>query len=334
MRHLITGGAGFIGSHLAEHLLRRGDRVVALDDLSTGSHQNIDHLPATGRFTFVQGSVLDWPLVDELVAAADDVYHLAAAVGVRLIIERRVQSLVTNTLGTEHVLRAAEKHRKPVLITSSSEVYGTSDAIPFREDAGVALGSTMRPRWGYGCTKAFDEFLAFAYAQERGLRVVVARLFNTVGPRQTGQFGMVVPRFVRQALAGESITVWGNGTQTRCFTWVGDVVEALPRLLEEPNAWGTVVNIGSAEEVTVRDLAERVRARTASASPIQMVPYAEALGANFDDMYRRVPSLERARSLIGYQPSLGIDRILDKIIEHERETAMSERRKANTHAVP
>jgi UDP-glucose 4-epimerase len=326
MRHLITGGAGFIGSHLAEHLLRRGDEVVVLDDLSTGARDNVDRFSAGGRFTLVEGSIVDRPLVDELVAAADDVYHLAAAVGVRLIIERRVDSLVTNTLGTEHVLCAAEKHRRPVLIASSSEVYGASEAVPFREDAAVSLGPTTRPRWGYGCTKAFDEFLAFAYAQERGLTVVVARLFNTIGPRQIGRFGMVVPRFVKQALAGEAITVWGDGKQTRCFTWVGDVVDALPRLLAEPRAWGTVVNIGSAEEVTVRDLAERVRARTGSASAIELVPYVQALGSEFDDMQRRVPSLERARMLIGYQPSLGIDDILDRVIEHERTLATSSRR--------
>jgi UDP-glucose 4-epimerase len=318
MRHLITGGAGFIGSHLAEHLLAGGDSVVALDDLSTGSRENVAPFLSTGRFTLVEGSILDAPLVDRLVREAGDVYHLAAAVGVRLVVERPVESLVTNTVGTENVLRAAAAARVPVLVISSSEVYGASTAVPFQEDAGVTLGPTVRARWGYGCSKALDEFLALAYAREKGLHVTIARLFNTVGPRQSGRYGMVVPRFVQQAVAGEPITVWGDGSQTRCFTWVGDVVQALPRLLGEPRARGAVVNLGSEEEITVLALAERVRTRTRSASPITLVPYDRAFGAGFDDMQRRVPSLTRARDLIGFQPTLGINAILERVIADVR----------------
>jgi UDP-glucose 4-epimerase len=321
MRHLITGGAGFIGSHLAEKLLGAGDSVVVLDDLSTGSLANVAALIPSGRLTVVEGSILDAPLVDRHVGECDQVFHLAAAVGVRLVVERPVESLVTNTVGTENVLRAAATFRRPVLVTSSSEVYGASTDVPFREDAGVTLGPTTRARWGYGCSKALDEFLALAYARERGLTVVVVRLFNTVGPRQTGRHGMVVPRFVQQALAGEPLTVWGDGRQTRCFTWVGDVAGTLPKLLAERRAWGNVVNIGSEEEITVLSLAERVLARTGSASPITLVPYANAFGAGFDDMQRRVPALDRIRDLIGYKPTLGIDQILDRVIDHERAAA-------------
>ncbi|MFI5301275.1 MAG: NAD-dependent epimerase/dehydratase family protein [Polyangiales bacterium] len=317
MRHLITGGAGFIGSHLAELLLARGDSVVALDDLSTGSQTNIAAFETTGRFTFVLGTILDGGLVDRLVSEADDVYHLAAAVGVRRIMERGVDALVTNTTGTDHVLRSAARHQRPVLIASSSEVYAASDAVPFTEDAGVTLGSTMRPRWGYACSKAFDEFLAFAYAREQGLRVVVVRLFNTVGPRQTGRYGMVVPNFVRQALAGEPLTVFGDGTQTRCFTWVGDVVDAMSKLLAEPRAWAGVCNLGSIEEVSILQLAQRIIARTNSVSKVVLVPFDQAFGPEFDDMQRRVPSLARAEALIGYRPTMPLDAILDRVIQYE-----------------
>jgi UDP-glucose 4-epimerase len=323
MRHLITGGAGFIGSHLTELLVMRGDSVVVLDDLSTGARSNIEPLLATGRVTLVEGSILDPLVVDDLVREVDDVYHLAAAVGVQLVVEKPVSSIVTNTVGTEHVLRSAARHHRPTLITSSSEVYGYSDAVPFREEAGVTLGPTTRVRWGYGCTKALDEFLAFAYAQEHSLQVVVARLFNTVGPRQTGRYGMVVPRFVRQALANEPITVFGDGTQTRCFAWVGDVVSAFPKLLAEKRAWSNVVNIGSTEEISVLSLAERVRVRTGSRSTISLVPFVDVFGDRFDDMQRRVPSIDRARSLIGYSPTLGIDAILDQVIAAQRQTPVA-----------
>jgi UDP-glucose 4-epimerase len=318
MRHLITGGAGFIGSHLAELLVGRGDEVMALDDLSTGDRRNVEPLLATGRFTLVEGSILSSELVTELVRSVDDVYHLAAAVGVRRIVEHAVDSLVVNSRGTEHILRAAAQFGRPVLVASSSEVYGASDAVPFQEEAGLLLGATTRPRWGYACSKAFDEFLAFAYARERGLIVSVARFFNTVGPRQTGRYGMVIPRLVRQALAGEPLTVYGDGTQTRCFADVSDIVSALPRLLAEPRAWGTVCNLGNDEEVTILQLADQVRSRTGSASPIQLIPYTEAFGPTFDDMQRRVPSLKRAEDLIGYRPTFDIGGILDRVIAHER----------------
>lgn len=314
MRHLITGGAGFIGSHLAELLVARGDYVVALDDLSTGSRANVAHLPAD-RFDLVHGSILDSSVVEQIVHEADDVYHLAAAVGVQRIRERPVDSLVTNAVGTQHVLRACARFGRPVLLTSSSEVYAASEAVPFSEDAPVTLGPTVQPRWGYACSKAFDEFLALAYVAERGLRATIVRLFNTVGPRQSDQYGMVVPRFVRQALAGQPLTVYGDGAQTRCFVWVGDVVQALPRLLELPA--GQVCNLGSTEEVTIRALAERVIVRTGSVSSIVSVPFDEAL-PGFQDMRRRVPSIDRARMLIGFAPTLSLDGILERVIGYER----------------
>ena len=317
MRHLITGGAGFIGSHLAELLVARGDEVLVLDDLSTGSRDNLAQLDGR-RCELVVGSVLDAPLVNRCVDRVDQIFHLAAAVGVRLVVERSVETIVTNTLGTENVLHAAARAGRRIFVASTSEVYGASDQVPFREGANVALGPTHRPRWGYACSKALDEFLAFAYAREQRLQVTVGRFFNTVGPRQSAQYGMVVPRFVRQALAGEPITVYGDGLQTRCFAWVGDVAAGMLKLLETPAARAMVVNLGSEEEVSILALAERVKARTGSRSPLVTVPYAQAYGDDFDDMRRRAPSLDRARELIGYRPTLDLNAILDRVIAHER----------------
>lgn len=317
MRHLITGGAGFIGSHLADLLVEAGDEVVVLDDLSTGSASNVAHLERSDRFRLVRGSILDVALVDQLVGETDDVYHLAAAVGVRRVVEQQVSSLVVNSAGTESVLRAAAAHARPVLIASSSEVYGDSSTVPFTESAGVQLGGTNRPRWGYACSKAFDEFLALAYAREQALRVVVCRFFNTVGPRQTGRYGMVVPRFVRQALSGEPILVHGDGAQSRCFAWVGDVVRALPKLLAEPRASGQVCNLGSDEEVSVAELARRVQKITASPSRIEHVAHRDVYGDDFDDLRRRVPCLKKAHELIGYRPTLRLDEILRAVIAFE-----------------
>jgi len=318
MRLLLTGGAGFIGSHLAERLLDAGHAVSVLDNLSTGSIDNIAHLKAHPRFSYTIGSVTNEPLVAELIDGADVVYHLAAAVGVKLIVERPVHTIETNVHGTEVVLRYASLKKKLVVIASTSEVYGKSTDVPFREDADLVLGATAKHRWAYACSKLIDEFLALAYWKEQSLPVVVVRLFNTVGPRQTGRYGMVLPNFVRQALAGEPITVYGDGTQSRSFTYVGDVVGALCALITEPRAVGQVFNIGSTEEVTIRALAERVRTLTGSASPIRTIPYDEAYEAGFEDMPRRVPDISRIHALIGFQPSIDLDEIIRRVVEHVR----------------
>jgi UDP-glucose 4-epimerase len=301
--HLITGGAGFIGSHLAEHLLEQGESVVVIDNLSTGSHRNIAHLE--GRHE---------SLIDELIRHADRVYHLAASVGVRLIIKRPTESLINNIIGTEKVLRSASRYRKPVLITSTSEVYGKSTKDVFSEDDDCVMGPTDKARWGYASSKATDEFLAMAYYQETRLPVVIVRLFNTVGPRQTGDYGMVIPNFVRQALMGAPITVFGDGSQTRCFCHVRDVVPALVQLLTRPAAHGKVFNVGSSDEISIRALAERVIARTGSSSRIEFIPYGQAYAPGFEDMHRRVPNLSRVSQLIGFRPSRTLDDILDDVI--------------------
>ena len=293
MRVLITGGAGFIGSHLAEAYLARGDEVFVLDDLSTGSIDNIRHLKANPRFHYTIESVHHGPTVAELVDQCDVVFHLAAAVGVRLIVESPVRTIETNVHGTEVVLAKANKKKKKVLIASTSEVYGLSDQVPFREDGNLVLGPTSKGRWSYACSKAIDEFLALAYWRERKLPTIIVRLFNTVGPRQTGQYGMVVPTFVKQALTGRPITIHGDGSQTRCFTDVGDVVRALVALMDHPGAVGEVFNIGSSEEVAIRSLAERVKALTHSGSEIVSIPYELAYGEGFEDMPRRVPDLAK-----------------------------------------
>jgi UDP-glucose 4-epimerase len=308
MRALLTGGAGFVGSHLADALLQRGHPVTVVDDLSTGSIANIAHLKGTPGFSYVIDTIMKEPLTADL----------AAAVGVKRIIESPVQTIETNVRGTEIVLAEASKKSRLVVIFSTSEVYGKSTDVPFREDADLVMGSTFKRRWAYACSKAIDEFLALAYWRERGLPVVIARLFNTVGPRQTGQYGMVIPNFVQQALAGRPIRVFGDGQQTRSFTYVGDVVHALVGLAGESRAVGQVFNIGNPEEISMLELADRVKRVTGSSSPIELVPYDEAYGPGFEDMRRRVPDIRKIRELIGYEPTVGLDEILARVVEHLR----------------
>jgi UDP-glucose 4-epimerase len=319
LRVLITGGAGFVGSHLAEALLSRGDEVYVLDNLSTGSIHNIAHLKEHARFHYTIDSITNEPLLAELVDRADTVVHLAAAVGVKLIVEAPVHTIETNVHGTEVVLKHANKKKKLVLIASTSEVYGKSVEVPFREDADVVLGPTAKHRWAYACSKMIDEFLALAYWKERKLPVIIVRLFNTVGPRQTGQYGMVIPNFVRQALAGQPITVFGDGTQSRCFTYVGDVVRAMVALVDEPRAVGQVFNIGNGTEITIADLASKVKQLTESSSAIVRVPYEQAYEAGFEDMPRRVPDISKLRALVGYEPTVELDEILTRVIEYFRQ---------------
>jgi UDP-glucose 4-epimerase len=319
LRVLITGGAGFVGSHLAEALLSRGDEVYVLDNLSTGSIHNIAHLKEHARFHYTIDSITNEPLLAELVDRADTVVHLAAAVGVKLIVEAPVHTIETNVHGTEVVLKHANKKKKLVLIASTSEVYGKSVEVPFREDADLVLGPTAKHRWAYACSKMIDEFLALAYWKERKLPVIIVRLFNTVGPRQTGQYGMVIPNFVRQALAGQPITVFGDGTQSRCFTYVGDVVRAMVALVDEPRAVGQVFNIGNGTEITIADLASKVKHLTESSSAIVRVPYEQAYEAGFEDMPRRVPDISKLRALVGYEPTVELDEILTRVIEYFRQ---------------
>ena len=318
MRALITGGAGFIGSHLSEALLDAGHQVVILDNLSTGSIDNIAHLKGRPGFSYHIESVNNEPLLAELIDHADVVFHFAAAVGVRLIVEQPVHTIETNVHGTEVVLKHANKKKKLVFLASTSEVYGKSNDVPFHEDSDLVLGPTSKHRWAYACSKAIDEFLGLAYWKERKLPIVIVRFFNTVGPRQTGQYGMVIPNFVRQALAGEAITVFGDGTQSRAFTHVTDVVQALIRLMHEPKAIGQVINIGNTEEVTMTALAERVRTLTGSNSPIKLVPYDEAYESGFEDMPRRLPDLTKIETMIGYRPRFSLDDILAHVIEYFR----------------
>jgi len=319
VKALITGGAGFIGSHLAERLLRDGHEVAVLDNLSTGSIDNISHLKQTPGFSYAIDSVTNESLLAEMIDRSDVVFHLAAAVGVKLIVEQPVHTIETNVHGTEVVLKHANKKKKKVVIASTSEVYGKSTDVPFREDADLVMGATVKHRWAYACSKAIDEFLALAYYKERGLPVIIVRFFNTVGPRQTGQYGMVLPSFVRQALAGEPITVFGDGTQSRSFTYVGDVVECLLKLVNEPRAIGQVFNIGNMEEVTILRLAEIVKERTGSSSTIEFVPYDKAYEAGFEDMPRRVPHLGKVQNLVGYEPKVQLNEIITKVIEYFRE---------------
>jgi UDP-glucose 4-epimerase len=319
MRVLITGGAGFVGSHLAEALLERGDEVFILDNLSTGSIENVVHLKSNPRFHYTIDTVSNEPVLAELIDRCDIVVHLAAAVGVKLIVEQPVHTIETNVHGTEVVLKHANKKKKLVLIASTSEVYGKSTDVPFREDADLVLGPTVKQRWAYACSKMIDEFLALAYWKERKLPVIVVRLFNTVGPRQTGQYGMVIPNFVRQALAGQPITVFGDGTQSRSFTYVGDVVKAMVALIDEPRAIGQVFNIGNGKEITIRALAEKVKQLTGSTSEIVTVPYEKAYEAGFEDMPRRVPDIGRIRALVGYAPTVELDETLTRVIEHFRQ---------------
>jgi UDP-glucose 4-epimerase len=318
VRALITGGAGFIGSHLADALLRRGYDICIYDDFSTGRRENVAHLEGHAGVRVVVGSVLERDALRPLVEQCDVIFHMAAAVGVRLIVNRPLHSLLTNIHGAANVLEFASEGGKKTLVASSSEVYGKSEACPFREDADRVLGSTTVTRWLYSTTKAADEFLALAYARERGLPVVIARLFNVVGPRQSAQYGMVVPTFVRQALRGEPLTVYGDGRQTRCFACVYDVVDALVDLMRNPEAEGEIFNVGSDEEISIRQLAERVIAATGSSAAIRFVPYDEAFSGGFEDMRRRVPDIAKLRALTGYRPQYDLDRTIEAIIEHVR----------------
>ena len=318
MRALITGGAGFIGSHLSEALLDQGHEVLILDNLSTGSIENIAHLKGRPGFEYFVDTVTNEPLLAELIDRSDVVFHFAAAVGVKLIVEQPVHTIETNVHGTEVVLKHANKKKKLVVIASTSEVYGKSEDVPFREDSDLVLGPTPKHRWAYACSKAIDEFLALAYWKERKLPVIIVRFFNTVGPRQSGQYGMVVPNFVRQALAGEPITVFGDGTQQRAFTHVTDVVGALLKLVVEPKAIGQVINIGNKHEITIQKLAERVRELSGSNSVIKLIPYDEAYESGFEDLPRRVPDLTRIKGLIGYEPTLELDEILTQVIDYFR----------------
>lgn len=318
MRALITGGAGFIGSHLAETLLLQGHEVLVLDDLSTGSVENVAHLGDLPGFECVIDTVTNDAVVQRLVDRVDVVYHLAAALGVKLVMEAPIHTIHTNVAGTETVLRHVRRAGKRVLVASTSEVYGKSHALPYREDADLVMGPPSKTRWGYATSKLMDEFLALAYAKEHDVPVVIVRLFNTVGPRQTGQYGMVIPTFVRQALAGEPITVYGDGTQSRSFTYVGDVVGAMIALIDEPRAIGRVFNIGNGREITIGDLAEKVRKLTGSSSAIVRVPYDQAYEAGFEDMPRRVPDVSKIGALVGYRPTVELDEILARVIEYFR----------------
>jgi UDP-glucose 4-epimerase len=318
VRALVTGGAGFIGSHLSDALLAQGDEVLILDNLSTGSIDNISHLKGRPGFEYFVDTVNNEPLLAELIDRSDVVFHLAAAVGVKLIVEQPVHTIETNVHGTEVVLKHANKKKKLVVIASTSEVYGKSDDVPFREDSDLVLGPTPKHRWAYACSKAIDEFLALAYWKERKLPVIIVRFFNTVGPRQTGQYGMVIPNFVRQSLAGEPITVFGDGKQTRSFTHVADVVGALLKLVREPKAIGQVINIGNTQEVSILQLAERVRELSGSDSTIKFIPYDEAYESGFEDMPRRVPDLKRVKGLIGYETKNTLDDILVQVIDYFR----------------
>ena len=315
---LITGGAGFIGSHLADALIERGDRVAIIDDLSTGAVANIRHLKGHPNFSYTLDTIANEAVLAELIDESDAVVHLAAAVGVQLIVQSPVRTIETNVNGTELVLRWAAKKGKTVLIASTSEVYGKSERAPFREDDDLVLGPSTINRWSYACSKLLDEFLALAYHKERDLPVIIARLFNTVGPRQTGRYGMVVPRFVRAALRDVPLRVYGDGQQTRCFCYVGDTVRALIALLDHPDAVGKVFNVGNPQEVSILELAQRVVKLAESSSPIMLVPYEHAYEAGFEDMRRRVPDISRLTALTGFRPTLDLDDIIRTVIEYEQ----------------
>jgi len=316
LRILITGGAGFIGSHLSDAYIQRGDEVYVLDDLSTGTIENIQHLKGHPRFHYTIDSVHNQPVTAELIDQCDVIFHMAAAVGVKLIVESPVRTIETNVHGTEVVLSLANKKKKKVLIASTSEVYGLSTDVPFREDGNLVMGATTKGRWSYACSKAIDEFLALAYWREKKLPTIVVRLFNTVGPRQTGQYGMVIPTFVKQALAGRPITVYGDGNQSRCFGYVGDVVGALVKLMDHPDAVGQVFNIGSNSEISIVELAQRVKQITHSDSDVVFVPYDEAYEEGFEDMPRRVPDITKVSELVGFKPAMSLDGILESVVDY------------------
>jgi len=318
MKILITGGAGFIGSHLADRFHAEGHEVTVIDNLSTGRYANIGHLEGKERFRLIIDTVLNENLMEELIKEADRVFHMASAVGVKLIMERPVQTIETIFKGTDVVLSFCARYRKRVLIPSTSEVYGKGTAVPFREEDDILKGSTSKHRWAYACAKELDEFLALAHWKESRLPVVIVRLFNTVGPRQTGQYGMVVPRFVKSAIENKPLSVYGDGTQSRCFAHVADVVDALIKLLETPACFGQVINIGNDKEITIKDLAEKVIELTGSKSEIQYVPYESVYGDGFEDMRRRVPSLEKARRLIGYNPTRTLEDIINDVAKNFR----------------
>jgi len=317
LRVLITGGAGFIGSHLADAYLKRGDHVYVIDDLSTGKIENIQHLKGQSRFNYTIDTVHNQPVTAELVDQCDVIFHLAAAVGVKLIVESPVRTIETNVRGTEVVLNIANKKKKKVLVASTSEVYGLSSDVPFREDGNLVMGATTKGRWSYACSKAIDEFLALAYWREKKLPTIIVRLFNTVGPRQTGQYGMVIPTFVKQALAGRPITVYGDGNQSRCFGYVGDVVGALVKLMDHNDAVGQVFNIGSNQEISILKLAERVKELTQSDSDIVFIPYDEAYEEGFEDMPRRVPDISKISALVDFRPEMSLDGILKSVIDYQ-----------------
>lgn len=318
MKALITGGAGFIGSHLAEWLLKRGDHVTILDNLSTGRYENVAHLDGHPGFHAVIGTILNEVLVDKLVERCDVVFHLAAAVGVELIIQKPLESLMTNIRGSEIVLEMVHRYRKKVLITSTSEIYGKSTTGSLKEGDDRILGSPLKSRWSYSTSKAVDEILAYVYWKEKGVPTVIVRLFNTVGPRQSGAYGMVVPRFVSHALKGEPLTVHGTGKQSRCFLHVKDAVDAMIKLVEHPKAVGDVFNVGSQEEITIEELARLVNAITKSSSRIVYLPYEEAYEEGFEDMPRRVPDISKARNLIGFQPTITLDEIIQSVADSLR----------------
>src|SRR5688572_24185066 len=321
MKILITGGAGFVGSHLADRLIKDGNEITVIDDLSTGRYSNIEHLEDTDGFRLIIDTVLNQQLMEELIRETDRVFHMASAVGVRLIMEQPVKTIETIFHGTDVILKFCSRYRKRVLIPSTSEVYGKGASIPFSEEDDLLTGATDKHRWAYACAKTLDEFLALAHWKETRLPVVVVRLFNTVGPRQTGQYGMVVPRFVQAALKNEPITVFGDGTQSRCFGHVADVVEGLIKMLETPACFGQVINIGNDEEVSIMGLADRAITLTGSSSEIKFVPYEEAYGEGFEDMRRRVPSLEKAKRLIGYKPTRTLDNIINDVAGEYRKAA-------------
>ena len=315
MKALITGGAGFIGSHLADRLLARGDQVILIDDLSTGRLSNIEHLNGHSDVEFVLGSILDADLVEQIVSRVDAVFHLAAAVGVNLIVDRPLESLMTNIRGTEVVVESAHKYSKRILVMSTSEIYGKNTSDSLAEDDDRILGSPLKSRWSYSEAKAIDEILAYTYWREKGLEAVIIRLFNTVGPRQTGSYGMVLPRFVGQALRNQPITIFGDGTQTRCFCHVSDVVGGLVALSEHPEGFGKVFNLGGVEEISIRDLASRIVELSGSNSELEYIPYSSAYEEGFEDMERRVPNIGRAKRLVGFEPSIGLDEIIHSVID-------------------
>ena len=323
MKALVTGGAGFIGSHLTQRLLKDGHNVAVIDNLSTGSLNNIESFKGHSCFEFVSGDIRDAELIGPLVEHCDVIFHLAAAVGVRLIAEDPVHTIETNIGGTEIVLDIANKFGRKILIASSSEVYGKSESVPFCEEDDIVLGSTSMPRWAYACSKAIDEFLGLAFYQQYGLGVVIGRFFNTIGPRQTGQYGMVVPRFVQMALKDEPVLIYGNGKQTRCFCYVADVVEAIVELMNSDHAAGKVYNIGSTEEISIEELADKIIEMTGSKSQKQFVPYEVAYGRPIEDMMRRVPSLERIKETTGWESGTNLDEILQVIIESFKRNSRS-----------